>query len=105
MELRPDSGSAPTSAVDRNAAGDPIASVDRGTIGWPITAIIGGAIGWPITAIVDGAIGWPGRLQPTDSRPVDAAGLLVVFAELATKLGEDPACRQARLPLRRMPCP
>ena len=31
-----------------------------------------------------------GRLQPSVCRPVDAAGLLVVFAELATKLGEDP---------------
>src|SRR3954465_14734688 len=31
------SGSAPTSAVDRNAAGDAIASVDGGTVGWAIT--------------------------------------------------------------------
>ena len=44
------SSSAPTSAVDRNAAGDPIASVDGGTVGWPITAIIGGAIDWPVVA-------------------------------------------------------
>src|SRR6476469_8508566 len=44
------SGSAPTSAVDRNAAGDPIASVDGRTVGWSITAIVGGAIGWPIVA-------------------------------------------------------
>ena len=44
------SGSAPTSAVDRNAAGDPIASVDGGTVGWSITTIVGGAIGWPIVA-------------------------------------------------------
>ena len=38
--------------------------------------------------------------KPTACRPVDAAGLLVVFAELATKLREDPACRQARPPRR-----
>ena len=44
------SGSAPTSAVDSNAAGDPIASVDGGTVGWSITAIVDGAIGWPIVA-------------------------------------------------------
>src|SRR6476620_338799 len=44
------SGSAPTSAVDRNAAGDPIASVNGGTVGWSIAAIVGGAIGWPIVA-------------------------------------------------------
>ena len=36
----PTSGSAPTSAVDRNSAGDPIASVDGGTVGWSIHAVI-----------------------------------------------------------------